>query len=296
MRQTNANPSSKPYSDGLPLHAPDDTDTPIPHLAEIYRTIIGTLRYIADSTRPDIAFVVSKLAGANQCPTKRHWSHLKHLVRYLKGTINTGILYSPSPTKSVSLTTYTDADYAGDKLDCKSTSGAVHLINGSPISWISTKQTMQALSTCESEYIAAALAVQYTQWLRRILAELHALPNTPTLLFMDNQAAISIANNTAPTNKRKFIDLRHHYLREHIQKGNITLQHVPSNKMLADILTKPLKNQTFTNLKNLLHLCSAPANDKRAQPILLTKQGDCYYAARATKCFDTSIGVLTAPA
>ena len=139
-------------------------------------------------------------------------------------------------------------------IDRKSISGAVHLFNASPITWTSTKQKIQALSTCEAEYVSATAAVQTTQWLRRILRFLGLQQSTPTPLFMDNQAAIAVAQNTAATKKRTYIDLRQHYLREHIRLGHIQLHHVPFNRMLADIFTKPLLRTQFSHMKTGLHL------------------------------------------
>ena len=122
---------------------------------------MGELRYVAESTRPDIIFAVNKLATATHPPTRRHWLLLKALARYLITTKHVGILYKPdkngislscfiqekSLTKphTETLTTFSDADFASDICDRKSTSGALHLFNNSPIEWTATKQTMQAL-------------------------------------------------------------------------------------------------------------------------------------------------------
>ncbi|CDF36216.1 unnamed protein product [Chondrus crispus] len=155
--------------------------------------------------------------------------------------------------------TYTDTDLAGDDNDRKSSSGAVHLFNGAPIAWSSGKQSLKALSTCEAEYIAPTTALQTTQWLRRILSEAQLLPNTPTPIFVDNKAAIAVAKSVASTRKRKFIGLRHHFLREHIKNATIKVIHVPSKSMLADLLTKPMGKQTFLPLKTALSILPLPA-------------------------------------
>ena len=230
--------------------------------------IVGELRYITDCTRPNFNFYVNKLSGAMHSPTRRHWLFLKNTLRYLKATKNHGILYRAKGRKEHLATmilkgetldqhplhTYTDADFAGYDNDRKSTSGAVHLYNGAPVAWSPGKQSPQALSTCEAKYIAATTAVQTTQWLRRILKEGYLLPNTPTPVFVDNKAAIAVAKNVAATRKRKFIDLRHHFLREHIKNATITVKHVPSKIMLADLLTKPMGKQTFGPLKTAMNI------------------------------------------
>ena len=128
------------------------------------------------------------------------------------------------------------------------------------------------ISTCAAEYISASQAVQTTQWLRHILAEINALPSTPTTVRIDNQAAIAVATNTAPTRKRKMIDLRRNFVRKHIQKGGIRLEHVPSKSMLADILTKPLKTHTF-NLNE--HAVEVVENPQRHAQNNCTDQTRC---------------------
>ena len=162
------------------------------------------------------------------------------------------------------LHTYTDADFARDDIDRKSTSGGVHLYNGALIAWSSGKQSLQALFTCEAEYIAATTAVQTTQWLRRILKETHLLPNTPTPVIVDNKTAIAVAKNVAATRKRKFIDLRHHFLREHIKNSTITVKQIPSKSMLADLLTKPIGKQTFGPLKTAMKILPRPTTNTPA--------------------------------
>ena len=232
-----ANGKDTPHANGVKYHAAAFDDKPVPHLADTFKNVVGELRYITDCTRPDINLYVNKLSDAMNNPTRRHWLILKNTLRYLTATKNHGILYRATGRKEQLATmilkgerqdqhplhTYTDADFAGDDNDRKSTSGAVHLNNGAPIAWSSGKQSLHALSTCETEYIAATTAVQTTQWLRRILKEALLLPNTPTPVFVDSKRAIAVAKNVAATRKRKFIDLRHHFLREQIKNATITV-------------------------------------------------------------------------
>ena len=272
MRMSDANGKTTPHVAGTKYHGPTCDDKPVTHLRDTYQRILGQLRYIADSTRPDIVFYVNKLAHATHEPTKRHWLIMKNLLRYLKETKHDGMFYrkarnrpylcsvlqKTATEKTSRLSTYSDADFAGDSADRKSTTGAIHLYNKSPVAWTSTKQGIQALSTCEAEYIAATTAVQTTQCLRRILSEINLLPPAPTPLYVDNQAAIAIAKNTAPTRKRKFIELRHHFLRAHIRRGSIKIMHVPSRDMLADLLTKPSEKAKFVPLNKRIGIEPPP--------------------------------------
>lgn len=266
MRMLECNPRKTPYEHKAKLHAPTDADVQLQDIHEFYQKIIGDLRYITDCTRPDIAFAVNSLSAATHKPTTRHWSCLKFLIRYLKGTIHYGILFKPAaanqlwtPTNVSSyksdlspLSSYSDSDFANDENDRKSISGGVHLLYGSPIAWQSSKQRIQALSTCEAEYIAATSTTQLTQWLRRLLYNCHLIGNSPIPLYMDNTSAIQVATSRGPTKRHKFIDLRHHYLQSHITNKTIHIKHIPSKQMLADILTKPLSNTLFlSHLSNL---------------------------------------------
>ena len=250
------------------MEPPTDEDDRIPERAEIYLSTLRELRYIADSTRPDILFATNKLAAATKQPTKRHWALLKRLVRYLKNTRKMGIVYQPAPTRPNlcgfhqpgpknryhNFVGYADADFAGDISDKKSTTGTVHLFNNAPIAWQSVKQSMQALSTCEAEYISATTAVQTLQWLRRLLQETRIIGREASPLFVDNQAALLIAKNKAPTKRRKYIDIRYHFLLEHTKLSNITVEHTPSAMMVADIPTKATKPQSFLALRKALRM------------------------------------------
>ena len=135
-----------------------------------YQSAVGSLMYLAVSTRPDIAFAVNNLARFNSNPQKEHWTALKRVLRYLKGTLNHGILYKQDGLdKCVG---YSDADWVGDISDRKSTSGYIFMLSGGAISWSSRKQKCVALSMAEAEYVALSSTVQVCIWLRQLEAEL----------------------------------------------------------------------------------------------------------------------------
>ena len=161
-----------------------------------YQSAVGNLMYLAVSTRPDIAFSVNNLARFNSNPQKEHWTALKRILRYLKGTTNIGILYKHDGSdKCVG---YSDADWAGDPSDKKSTSGYIFMFSDGPISRSSKKQKCVALSTAEAEYVALSGAAQECLWLRQLEVELGCLPEGPTLMFEDNQSTIAMAKNPVP--------------------------------------------------------------------------------------------------
>ena len=145
-----------------------------------YQSAIGGLMYLVVSTRPHIAFAVNNLARFSSNPQKEHWTALKRILRYLKGTINIDILYKQDGSdKCIG---YSDTDWAGDTLDRKSTSGYIFMLSGGPISWSSKKQKCVALSTAEAEYVALSESAQECLWLRQLEAELGCPPEGPTLM------------------------------------------------------------------------------------------------------------------
>jgi hypothetical protein len=117
-----------------------------------YLSAIGVLMYLANSTRPDIAFAVNLLARYNAAPTKRHWTRVKHILRYLNGTRDFGLFYKRGQDST--LIGYTYASYLSDPHNARSQTCFVYLYGGTTISWKSTKQTLVATSTNHSEIIA----------------------------------------------------------------------------------------------------------------------------------------------
>ena len=218
--------------------------------ATIYQSAVGSLLYLSGWTRPDIAFAVSSVARFCSSPTKAHWSAVKRILRYLKGTTGYGLLYSENQDDE-SLIGYSDADWAGDANDRKSTSGYFFMISGAPVSWRSRKQSCVALSTAEAEYVAMASAAQEATWMRQLLEDLHLKQSKPTVINEDNQSAIAVARNPQSHSKMKHIDIRYHFIREKVLDDTVELQYCPTDDMLADILTKGLTPDKFSKLREL---------------------------------------------
>jgi hypothetical protein len=185
--------------------------------------------------------VVSKFA-AN--PSAIHWAALKRILRYLKGCPELGLGYG-GPTASMELHGFCDSDFAADPADRRSVSGVIMMFGGGPVSWSSKKQKgTTALSTTEAEYLAMGAAVQDIIWLRRLLADLGEVQHSPTRLFVDNQAAISIAESgRVGHNRQKHIDIKHHFVKGVISEGTVALQYVNSSNNLSDPFTKGLPKE-----------------------------------------------------
>ncbi|WVZ94029.1 hypothetical protein U9M48_039972 [Paspalum notatum var. saurae] len=169
--------------------------------------------------------------------------------RYLKFTPELGLWYSSG--SSLSLRGFSDADHAGCRIDCKSTSGTCQFLGTSLVSWSSRKQASVSLSTTEAEYIAAASWCSQLLWMKATLSDFgHRFGKFP--LLVDSTSAISVAKNPVLHSRTKHIDVRFHFMRDHYEKGYIDLVHVASENQLADIFTKPLEFDAFTRLRGEL--------------------------------------------
>ena len=161
---SDCNPVSTPMEPGLRLSPEQGAETP-EERAEMsdlpYINAVGALMYLATCTRPDIAYTVSQLARFNSNPGHVHWSAVKHLFRYLKGTMDLRLTYGPAPfttSSSPLFTTYTDADHGGNKDNSRSTGGYLVCVGSGCVSWSSKQQPIVTLSTTEAEYVAAVEA------------------------------------------------------------------------------------------------------------------------------------------
>jgi len=152
---------------------------------------------------------------------------------------------------SLSLTGYSDSDFAGCKIDRKSTSGTCHLLGSSLMSWQCKKQACVALSMAEAEYIAAGSCCAQTIWLRQQLNDFGILLNHIPLLC-DNTSAINLTKNSVMHSRTKHIEIRLHFLKEHISNGTCEIKFIGTDLQLADLFTKPLAKDRFNFLLNEL--------------------------------------------
>ena len=234
-------PVSTPMEPGKQFEkTPDDKDGVD---TQRYQSIIGSLIYASIATRPDLSVTVSRLSQHMSKPNEDHWAAIKRVLRYLKGTLDFGLIFKR--TENFELIGYSDADWAGDIETRKSTSGYVFLLGGNPISWTSKKQPIVALSTTEAEYIALCLATQESVWLRQLLSHLKQKPNGPTIINEDNQGTICISKNIRNHSRTKHIDIKYHYIRECIQQGLISMKYCETKIMVAHIFTKGLAKPGF---------------------------------------------------
>lgn len=207
-----------------------------------FQSLIGALMYLAVISRPDLIHVVSKLSQFNTHPHKEHMQAAKHILRYLKSSVESKITYT---SKIKSFECFTDADWGNDVNDRKSFSGHVLFLCGGPIAWQSSKQSVVALSTMEAEYIALCQGTKEVVFHRGLLREMGFADYVvhPTQIYCDNQGAQFMVKNPTVQKKSKHIDIRYHYIRDKYEDNDIDVQYVASEENAADLLTKPLSKQ-----------------------------------------------------
>ena len=237
-----AKPKSIPISPSIKLvktEPGDELDTS----THPFRELVGSLLYLTVCTRPDIAFAVGALARYMSKPSTEHWNTAKGILRYLAGTPDYGINFGGS--NNIDVVGYCDSDYAGDISTRRSTTGYVFLCNNGAISWSSRLQPTVAASTCEAEYMSAASAVKEALWLRTLLLEL-GNPSGALNIYADNQGALKLLKNPIASARSKHIDVMHHFTRDRVARGEVNFVYESTDKMLADILTKPVPEAKFS--------------------------------------------------
>ena len=260
-----SDPDGVTYSQHIPLSpaqladANADSAKPLPPDSE-YASLIGSLLYLANSTRPDISFAVSTLSRHLRAPTEKHMGLAKVLLRYVLSTRSLGLVYGKPLNSSHSLTVvgFSDSNYANphlpvpdEKLTRRSVTGFVFLANGTPVSWQSKKQATVARSTDEAEYQAMATSASQTLWLRKLLAELEP-PARTIKIYCDNMAALTHWRSPGTMNKTKHVDVQYQFVLDRQTRGDLDFEYIHTSQNLADLFTKALHRPVFERLRSSL--------------------------------------------
>nr|GFA76934.1 hypothetical protein [Tanacetum cinerariifolium] len=230
--------------DSKPMETPMSTKTKLTRDEEgesvdntKYRGMIGSLLYLTAS-RPDIMFSVCLCACFQEDPKTSHLEAIKRISRYINGTTHLGLWYPKG--SGIETIVYVNSNHAGDYVDRKSTSGVCTFMGCCLKSWFSKKQTALAISTTKVEYVSAGKACQQALWMKQALVDYGVrLDDIP--MMCDNKGVIDLSTNPVQHSRTKHIEIRHQFLRDNVQKGNISIEKVSSKDNIADILTKPLK-------------------------------------------------------
>ena len=231
-----------------------------------YASVVGMLMYLANNTRPDIAYATHQCARFTHKPRASHALAIKRIVRYLIGTKDKGLILEPS--KDIMVDCYVDADFAGlyniedcqDPISAKSRTGYILMLSKCPLLWVSKLQTEIALSTMEAEYIALSQSMRDLIPIRRLVnAVCNALkcdmsndPKMHSKVFEDNNGALQLGRAPRITPRTKHYNIKYHFFREQVKNGNIKLYKVDTKKQLADIFTKGLVQATFEELRKMM--------------------------------------------
>jgi hypothetical protein len=226
-----------------------------------YRAAVGSIMYVAVSTRPDICKAISNVSRFLDNPGQQHWQAVKRIFRYLKGTRDMKLELGGSAT--LNLSAYSDADWGGDIDTRRSTTGFVILLGSSLICWKSRLQAVVSLSTVEAEYYAITDATRDLLYMLPIAIDMKLTQELPLKVHEDNQGCQAVAEKAIINPRSKHIDIKYHWIKERIVEGLIKIHYCPTDQMLADILTKGLEEVKHRKFTDLLGLRSAAKTLKR---------------------------------
>jgi hypothetical protein len=205
-----------------------------------YAQLLGSLQFLANATRPDIAYAVNRLASYTANPSMQHQTALKRVLRYLSGTKNYALTYRTIPNADGNMFHgFADAAFANND-DCTSTSGYVFLAQGGALTWRSVKQTLVTLSTTHTEYVALSESAREACWLKTMMEELGFPQPNPITIYGDNDGSIQLSKNPQFHKRTKHIAIRWHWIRDLVRDSEIIIESCRDSEQTADVLTKPL--------------------------------------------------------
>ena len=227
------------------------TDESDKNIVEDYLSLVESLQFFVIYIRSDISFAADFLTCWNSKSTLQCWKAAKQVLQYLKSFMNYDITFDGF--NGYCLVAYSDADWAGDIGDCKSTTGFLIMIAGGSIYWCSVKQTGVSLSTTEVEYIAASETAKHVLTICGILEELDVTDKDFTFsLLVDNTGAIAVSDDEKVTCNTCHIDICYHHVWDLVEKGIIEILHIRINEMAADGFTKALGEIKFNEFRDMI--------------------------------------------
>ena len=221
-----------------------------------YASAVGSLMYAQVCTRPDIAFAVGILGRYQSNPGMDHWRAAKKVMRYLQGTKHYMLMYER--THDLEVIGYSDSDFAGCVDSRKSTSGYIFMFAGGAVSWRSAKQTLTATSTMEAEFVSCFEATSHGVWLKSFISGLRIVDSIsrPLRIYYDNSTTVFMAKNNKSGSRSKHIDIKYLAIRERVKDKSVVIEHVSTELMIADPLTKGMPPMKFKDHVNRMGLGS----------------------------------------
>ena len=242
-----------PCEANLNAYTKSNNDMQDEGMSENYREIVGSLVYAMTCTRPDLAWVVTKLSQHLEQPSNIDWMTIRHVLRYIRGTYDKNITFRKSKN-GLTLIGHSDSDWAASRDDRRSTTGYTFSLNqeGPQIAWKSKKQKTVALSSCEAEYMGLSHATQELLFIKMLCEDFGINIASPIEIYGDNQGSIDMVRNPSSNERSKHIDIRHHFVREKYASGVINVSYKETGENVADIFTKPGTRQKLEKFNTLL--------------------------------------------
>ena len=210
-----------------------------------YAEAVGSLIYVMLYTRPDINFAVWMVSRYQSNHGPKHWTVVKHIMKYLKITKNYMLVYSGDELIPAG---YTDSDFMSDKDSRKSTSDYVFTLGSGAIIWKSVKQFCIVDSTTEAEYVVASEGAKKDVWLHKFLQDLEVVHviTVPLKLFCDNSSAVAQSKEPKNHKKQKHIEMKYHLIRDIVQRSDVEVTQIASQQNLVDPFTRPYLGNLLT--------------------------------------------------
>lgn len=254
FRMEGAKSSLTPMGAHFKLSAVKDKDEGIDTEVVPYLSAVGSIMYAMVGSRPDLAYAVGLVSRFMSRPGEIHWEAVKWLLRYMKGSSEVQLVCTQE--KEFKIQGYCDSDYAGDRDRSKSLTGYVFTIGGNVVSWRSCLQPVVALSTTEVEYLALTEAVNEAIWLKGLLEDF-GIVHGPVQVWCDSQSAICLSKNVVFHESTKHMRVRHDFIREVVDEGEVEVLKIHTSRNPADILTKVVPVSKFNAAISLLKVTQA---------------------------------------
>ena len=216
--------------------------------SELFHSLVMKLQYLAKRVRPDILLPVIFLSSRVTKSTERDWVKLIRVVKYLNGTKDVVMTLKPDEGL-ISIYAFVDASFAVHH-DFKSHTGAVITFGQGCIYFKSTKQRLNTRSSTEAELVGVSDALTTIIWLRDFLLD-QGYDVGPAVLYQDNMSTIAMLSNGSGSNERtRHINIKFFFAHDRIEKGEVVVKYMPTDDMLADMLTKPIQGEKFKLMRN----------------------------------------------
>jgi hypothetical protein len=223
-------------------------------LAFPYRSVVGSLMYLMISTRPDLAFVVQQLSQFLANAGLKHWQAAKRALRYVKGTLDYGLVLGGTYDANAPLHAYADSDFANCVDTRRCVGGFITFWYNSAISWVAKRLRSIVISTTEAELMILCLLAQECLFIKQAAGELGHPITQAIPLYEDNQSTIQVVNNSGQHGRTKHIEVRYHFLNDLVEENVFRLVYTDTRNQIADIFTKPLDIATFCALRTRLRV------------------------------------------